>query len=337
MRKFIIALVLLVGVVFILWRLAEVEAIVETLEAGEIRFIALGLIIVFFWLLNAATLYYSVYRVLGLEDRISNLFYIAAAANFLNIIAPSAGMSGMAIFISESKRRNLPSGRVMVAGALTVLFEYTGFICILFLGIVVLLRRNSLNIAQISASVLLLVVLTGFCFLIYLGLRSGEDLGRALAGVSRLINRTLYPIVHREYLSLERARMFAQEMSNGLSELRASPTKLFIPALLGLSKHSILIIVLYLTFRAFNVPVTIGTLIAGFSVAYLFVIISPTPAGLGVVEGFLTLSLTSMYIPLGTATVITLAYRGLTFWVPFLFGMYALRHLSGMHGMQPVT
>jgi uncharacterized membrane protein YbhN (UPF0104 family) len=110
MRKFIIALVLLVGVVFILWRLAEVEAIVETLEAGEIRFIALGLIIVFFWLLNAATLYYSVYRVLGLEDRISNLFYIAAAANFLNIIAPSAGMSGMAIFISESKRRNLPSG-----------------------------------------------------------------------------------------------------------------------------------------------------------------------------------------------------------------------------------
>jgi uncharacterized protein (TIRG00374 family) len=58
------------------------------------------------------------------------------------------------------------------------------------------------------------------------------------------------------------------------------------------------------------------------------VIISPTPAGLGVVEGALTLALTSMYISLEDAAVITLSYRGITFWTPLLFGMISLRALE---------
>jgi uncharacterized membrane protein YbhN (UPF0104 family) len=35
-----------------------------------------------------------------------------------------------------------------------------------------------------------------------------------------------------------------------------------------------------------------------------------------------------MYISLGDATLITLAYRGITFWLPLLAGMIALRSLE---------
>jgi uncharacterized membrane protein YbhN (UPF0104 family) len=64
------------------------------------------------------------------------------------------------------------------------------------------------------------------------------------------------------------------------------------------------------------------------------VIISPTPAGIGVVEGALTLALTSMYISLEDAAVITLSYRGITFWIPMLVGMISLRALEKV-GIQP--
>jgi hypothetical protein len=77
--------------------------------------------------------------------------------------------------------------------------------------------------------------------------------------------------------------------------------------------------------------------IAGFSTAYLFTIVSPTPAGIGFVEGSLTLALRSMYVPLSDAAFITLAYRAVTFWLPLLFGMLALRLIEHTRPTLPVA
>jgi uncharacterized protein (TIRG00374 family) len=81
-------------------------------------------------------------------------------------------------------------------------------------------------------------------------------------------------------------------------------------------------------FLAFKVPFTLGVLVGGFSIGYLFLIVSPTPAGIGFVEGALTLALNSLNVPLGAAAVLTAAYRGITFWVPLFGGMLAFRWLS---------
>jgi hypothetical protein len=87
------------------------------------------------------------------------------------------------------------------------------------------------------------------------------------------------------------------------------------------------VVILALVFLAFNVPFSPGTIIAGFSIGYLFWIVSPTPAGIGFVEGGLALALTTLNVSLGAAAVITLAFRGITFWIPLLFGMIAFRVL----------
>jgi len=114
----------------------------------------------------------------------------------------------------------------------------------------------------------------------------------------------------------------------GIAELRRTPTDLIYPLLLALSNKSILFLIFFLIFRAFQVPISIGTLVAGTSLAYLFRIVSPTPSGVGVVEGLLTLALRSMYVPGNDALVITLAYRGVTFWFPLLIGGIAFRWLG---------
>jgi uncharacterized protein (TIRG00374 family) len=105
---------------------------------------------------------------------------------------------------------------------------------------------------------------------------------------------------------------------------------------LALTNKTLLISVLLLVFLSFKAPISIGTLVAGFSVAYLFLIVSPTPSGIGVVEGIMTLVLRSMYIPLGTAVLISLTYRGITFWLPLLFGLFAFRRLSGTSDLKTV-
>jgi uncharacterized protein (TIRG00374 family) len=60
---------------------------------------------------------------------------------------------------------------------------------------------------------------------------------------------------------------------------------------------------------------------------YLFLIISPTPSGIGIVEGVMTLALRSLGIALEDAAILSLVYRGFTFWVPFFFGMATFRQL----------
>ena len=328
MRKFLIALALFLGVTFILARLAEVRAIGQTLRQGDFRFILLAFGIQILWLFNVAASYKVIYRALDLEEKIETLFLAAAGANFVNVIAPSAGVGGMAVFLSAARRRGYSSARTAVAGALFLLFDYAGFLCVLVLGLIVLFRRHTLTATDLVATIVLLfIALTLFVFL-FLGMHSAKALGSSLAWFVRNVNRILQPIIHRQYLSTERAHLFAQDAAEGLRQVRQKPGDLLLPALLALSSKALLVSILLLVFMAFQVPISLGTLVAGFSVSYLFFIVSPTPAGIGVVEGTMTLALNSMYISLGAATVIALAYRGITFWIPLAFGGIALRILN---------
>ncbi len=60
----------------------------------------------------------------------------------------------------------------------------------------------------------------------------------------------------------------------------------------------------------------------------LFLIVSITPQGIGVVEGVMTLVFTSLGVPAAQAAVVSLAFRGLTFWLPLLIGFILLRRVK---------
>lgn len=331
MRRLLFVLIIFVGVLFIMTRMAEVQTIAETMQRGDWRFVLLAVVIVSLWLLTVAFSYKTIYSALGLNENVKRLLSMASAAIFLNVVAPSAGMSGMAVFVTQAKRREYSTGKAAVAGALFVLLDYGAFFCVLSLGLIVLFRRNTLDAGEIFASVILLIISLTLAMLIFLGLCSAKSLGRALAWMARLANRLLRPFLKREYLSEERAYEFAGDAGDGLRVFLKSPERLVVPVGLALIKQAMLIGVLWCSFMIFGVPYSAGTLIAGYSIGYLFMIITPTPAGLGFVEGALTLALTSMYIPFSLAAIVTLAYRGFTFWIPLLVGMVSFRMLESMY------
>lgn len=328
MRKFIIAVVLFLGFVYVVTKLAEIQNIAETLQRGIWWFILLALLVEILWLVNCGASFRYIYHAMGIEEQLGTLTLIVSAANFINIVAPSAGVGGLAIFVSEARRRNYSTARAAVASVLFLLFDYLGLIGILFVGLVILIRRNDLTLVVILASAALVGLALLFAFLLNLGMQSATALGNALAKIAHFINWVLKPFIHREYLSEARAHEFAHDAADGLIKLRSEPRSMVLPLFLALTNKTALIIILTLVFLAFKIPISIGTIIACFSIGYLFLIISPTPSGIGFVEGALTLALTSMYIPLEDAAVITLSYRGITFWVPMLLGMVSLRVLE---------
>jgi glycosyltransferase 2 family protein len=334
MRNFLFAIVLLLGGVFILFRFAEVQQVAITLKGGDWRYIGIAFFFEILWLMCIASSYKVIYHAMGLYEKFERLILISSASNFVNVVAPSAGMGGMAVLISESKRRGNSSGRATAAGVLFVLFDYLGFLFLLTAGLIVLYRRNNLSPVEISGSLVLLFVAAFLAFLVVIGLRSGEELGKVLVGLASRVNRILGYFTHRQHLSEQRAQSFALEASSALNELKKKPIYLSLAIILAIMSKLILLFILLFVFLAFDVQFSPGTIIAGFSIGYLFFIVSPTPAGIGFVEGGLTLALTTLGVSLGAAAVITLAYRGITFWLPLIFGMIAFRLLPHTGGIR---
>lgn len=328
MRKIILVVAFGLSVYFLISRFRELQSVVGTLQRGEINFIIAALLLVFVWYVNMAVTYRAIYQIVGLNESIGRLFLLSIGAYFANIVAPVAGMSGIAMFVNDGRNRGFSTARVTVATAMYILFDYIGFLVVLTLGLAVLARRNELDWAEISASIILVIIALGITVLLYLGARSGPTLGRVLARIARLVNNVARPFIHREYLSIERAHSFALEASEGLSALQTSPSYWIKPFILALNNKAILITIMMMVFLAFHQPFTSGTIIAGFSIGYLFLIVSPTPSGIGVVEGIMTLGFTSLRVPFSAAAVIVLAYRGITFWFPLLPGLVAFRFIS---------
>jgi len=334
MRKFLFAVLLLLALYFVMTRFTEVEHVAQTLQRGDVKWIMLAIGLHFVWLVNLAASFRSCYRLLGLDETIERLLLLTLGANFVNVIAPAAGVSGLAVFISDSRARGKPTGRVTSAAALSIMYDYMAFIVVLALGLTVLIRRDRLGAAEITASLVMVAIASVFAVLLWTGMRSKDRLGEVLAWMGRTVNRLLRPIRKRDYLSEDKAREFAREVAEGLAIARHAPRgAILLPAALALSKQALMISILFMVFMAFGQAFSVGTLVAGYAIGYLFVIVSPTPSGIGFVEGAMTLALTTLRVPLAAATIITLAFRGITVWLTLLYGMIAMRWI----GRQPPT
>jgi hypothetical protein len=328
MRKFIFILVLFLGAAFVYLSFGELESIVKTLEQGNFWFILLALLMQGAWFIVSGLTYQSLYHLLGMDLTVYKLTLLSVAANFINTVAPSAGVGGMAVFIDNANRNGQSPGKATVASMLYIFLDYIAFLCVLALGLIVLFRRNDLTPTEIGASVIMLAIATALGFLLYLGSRSADALGNALAWMARLVNRVARPFIHREYLSETRAHEFAREMAEDLKSLPERPRSLIKPLLFAFVNKLFLMCVLAASFLSFQVPFTAGTIIGGFAITYLFLIVSPTPSGIGIVEGVMPLALSSLRVPWSQAVIITLAYRGVTFWVPLGAGAIAFRMLN---------
>src|SRR5512136_2015922 len=104
MRRFIIAIVLLLAVVFIFLRLSELQDVLDTLRKGNWLLLSIAIILESLWLYNLSITFNSLYHLVGLKEKKLQLFLMAAAANFVNVVAPSGGIGGMAVFIDSARR-----------------------------------------------------------------------------------------------------------------------------------------------------------------------------------------------------------------------------------------
>lgn len=328
MRKILLFLFFFVAIGIAIISLGELEGTWKTLRHSDIRFMAFAIFLLVCWTMNEAAGYRSLYRLMDIQENFRHLVLLSSATSFINVVAPSGGFGGIAIFVDDAGKRGHPRGLAAAVGALYLFLEYSAFMVILGMGWVVFFRRNDLKPGEMTASFIMIGIVLGLGTLIYIGSHSSERLGRILGWMAHRINQALWPFMHKEYFHEIAAHEFGVEVAGGLSILRTKHRGILTPFMFALNSKILQTMILAMTFLAFNVPFSIGTIVAGFASAYLFLIVSPTPYGIGVVETLLPLALTSLSVAWEDSVIITLMYRGITFWIPLILGGISFRILQ---------
>jgi glycosyltransferase 2 family protein len=325
MRKILVLVIIVLGVSLVAFRFSELQSIVQTLQNANSVYLMLAVMMQVVWFFIQAGAFRSLYRIMGIKEQLRHLVGVAVSANFINVIAPSGGIGGMAVFVDDADKRGHPHGRVVAVSALYIFLDYIAFLTILAAGFTVLLRRNSLNAGEISAGAILLLAVLVIGWLIFTGVRSPQQFGRVLGKIFRGVNSLLRPLLRRDYMHEDQAYLFAAEVADGLAVLQTEHKSLIRPILFLILNFMIQMVILTFCFLSFEVAFTLGTIVAGFAIGYLFLIVSPTPSGIGIVEGGLPIVLTSLHVPFEQGLIVTLAYRAVSFWMPLGLGAIAFR------------
>lgn len=142
-----------------------------------------------------------------------------------------------------------------------------------------------------------------------------------------MVNRFATRLGRPGPLPADWAEVHAAEFTQAGVAIGASPIRLARTLSVALAVHVIDLASLFVLFLAFHQHVGFGLLAAGYAMGILFWKMSPVPEGVGVVEGVMVLVYTSLGVPPAKATVVSLAFRGLTYWLPLVAGFFMLRRM----------
>jgi phosphatidylglycerol lysyltransferase len=327
MRRWIFWL-LIIAFIWIVWsRFAEIKNLTDTLARGQIQWVLVAVFLQAVHFVAHAGIYKSAFDTVELETRLVDLVPLVFGSIFVNVVAPVGGTSGAAIFVDDAARRGRSAGRTAAGTVLQLVVDLVAIYMILVIGMIYLFRYHHLQTFEVIAAVLLFAITSGQSGILLMGLWRPQALHRLLTWFQNLLKRIAKRLKRQPFLPEDWAERNAHEFSQAASAISRHPTRLLRAWVIALFSQSINIASLYAIFLAFQQNISLGPLIAGYAMGILFLIVSITPQGIGVVEGVMTLVFTSLGIPAGSAAVISLTYRGLSFWLPLLVGFLLLHRM----------
>ncbi|MCC6905637.1 MAG: flippase-like domain-containing protein [Anaerolineae bacterium] len=300
--------------------------IFDVLQQGIWYLVLASMIVLALSVYNQAMLYVSIYSLLDIPSHRHEMLPLYLIRRFVTVAAPSGGFSGWVPFLQFARRRDLAVGAVFVANLIYTILWYSTFGVFLLIGLLYLFFLHDLQWFEISAAIVMLVTDLVMIVLFALAWTAPHYLERVLMQIGRRVEVVAGRIRRKAPVGERQLTTFATDLTRAMESMRRAGTRhLAAPVLHAFLNEALNILTFYVIALAFDMPASFGVMVAAYSVSILFFVVSPTPGGLGFVEGTLIVVLTTLGVPPEKATVVTLAYRGISFWLPFVLGFTALR------------
>lgn len=316
-------------VVAFLWlmvtRQTEIEKVTGPLIRGQLEWVLVAALLQVLYYIVFAAMFKSAFSTVDVKSRVRDLLPVTLGALFINVVAPTWGMAGAALYVDDAAHRGESPARAAAGTLLAQAADFVAFALILAGGIAYLLMRHRLRGYEIAGTAVLLVIICSLAGALLLGIWRPKLLMKMLDSVQRGANGLAKKIHKDAPLHDGWAARSASDFSGAAKAIEAHPGRLAFTVGIALVAHLINIASLYSLFLAFHQTIELGPLVAGYAMGILFWNVSPVPQGIGVVEGVMALVYASLGIHRTMAVLVVLAFRGLNFWLPMLIGFFLLR------------
>lgn len=250
---------------------------------------------------------------LGLALRI-NLAGLAAAHLF-----SAGGMGGAAVTYRVLQKRGMPHSRVLIAVIFQNAFAYSVLFALFGFGLVALLLRGQANdFAVVIATLFLLflLVLAGYGFWL---LNHPTALRRRARQVAGWLNQRS----RRIDISPAQLDEWLDGVVQGWRLLRHDGRRHIRTLGFACGYWAFDILCFLLVILAFYQWASIPYVLIAYGVANVVGTFSPTPGGLGAVEGVMIALLAGFGLASSAAVAVVLVYRLINFWLPIPIGLGA--------------
>lgn len=303
------------------WNRAEALEVVHTLQKGHPVWIAVAVAFQFLFFVLYAALYQTSFGAVDVPAQTRRCLPLWFASVFVNTVAPPLGFT---VFIDDAIRRGYSGAKATVGVGVVRATDVLTFGLLLLVGFGALFLHHALRPFHLIAAGILLAVILGWFVVVLLALRYPETLHRALQGIENILRKTPFG----KKIASDWSSRTANDLIGGLRPLFSQPARLYLPFFVAMAAHIVDIAGLAALFPAFHQAVSLDVLLAGFGVGVLFWMVSLTPEGVGTVEGMMALTFVAQGVPPHHATAIALAFRGLTYYLPLVLGLFFVRSLT---------
>ena len=312
----------------------EVKKLAETLSQGQWQWVLAAAVLQVVYYLTFTATYQAAFYALGIKRKVWELVPVALGSLFINVVTPSASTAGAALFVDDAARRGHSPARAATATLLQLVADFSAFLLVLATGMTVLFIYHDLQAYEIIGAIVLLLLTGALTGVLLLGIWRPTLVEGLLRRIQAILNHISGWFKHPGLLNADWAYTNAVELTAASKAVMEYPARLVRLLLVMLAAYTVDLASLYVLFYAFGQSIAFGPLVAGFAMGVLFWIVSPIPQGIGLVEGVMTLTYTSLGIPAEIAAIVSLAFRGLTFWLPLVLGFLLIQRTRTFGGRE---
>lgn len=328
LRRWLFWLLVAIFFIFLIRNAGQIEDVVTVILSGNLTWLGVALILQAVYFLLYTRLYQSSFEVLDLKFGFWETFPYVLASMAINVAAPTGGTASTMLFMDHAAHKGESSGKA-AAGTIIVYVAHLGVLAVLVgVTLAYLASINQLQEYQLAATVLFLIFILFFMSLLWMAMRTPRFFRRLLKMCRSGLN-FLGRVAKKEEVIAE---VWLEEnvvhFTDAAHAINHHTDRLQTPLLVAIAMHVVNAISLFMVFTAFGVTTPAEALLVTYAMSQLFMVVSPTPQGIGVVEGVMALVLGSLGMNAGIATVVALAYRGVAFWLPLGVGAILLKHVK---------
>lgn len=304
---------ILAAVVFVAMRFTEISKIIDSFSHLSPSWVLLALFLQIFSYVFAAGVWWLVARSNELKVSFASLVLLSVGQVFARQVVPSGGVSGSLLVMKGLRNRNIPTEAGAACLMVNMISFYLGYAAALAIALAIFSHHHALSHRLETAGfvVLGLAIILPFAVLRLWKLQAHKEPPR---------------FVHR-WNWLENAW-------EALQDARARMPKGMLPlietASLQLGVFAVDAATLFVVLLAFGFKPSATSIFAVHVMANAVGTMTPVPLGLGAYEAACIWLLHRAGVEVNTAISATLVFRGLTFWLPMVPGLFiARRELKG--------